>query len=156
MAQFCQRIRVQKSHSRPPDVSRTNGTSRSIGGPAGPRHPTRKGPAVGPNPVATHGSVREVPNPRPHAHVDPGDPSRHGAVFVAAALGRSLAHRAGCNVCIPMRGNRVDMAAATRRQGSVNSASTLRQLFRARVERQGGAGHRFFRPVGEATRSVGV
>ncbi len=121
-----------------------SGTSRSIGGPAGPRHPTRKGPAMGPNPVATPGSTGTTPSTLPpHTIIDPEDPSRHVAVFIAAALGRSLAHRAGCNVCISMRGNRVDLATATRRQGPatlrqlcVNSASTVQGAGRAAGRRR--------------------
>jgi hypothetical protein len=86
-------------------------------------------PAIGPDPVATHGSAGITPLLRPHTHVDPGDPRRHAAVFSAAALDRSRS-------CTGQSATFVTRCAETeliwplraRGQGPGNSASTLGQL----------------------------
>ena len=100
------------------------------------------------------------PIPRPHAHVDPGDPCPHAVTFViAVAVHLSPAH--------PTCRNRVDPAIATHRHGcgnsaatlrqlSVNSPSTLRQLSVKGSGRVEGVDHGYIRPIGEAAQSVAV
>ena len=121
-------------------------------------------PAMGPDPVATHGSAGITPDSPANTLIDPRDSSRHAAVLASAALDRSLAHRAGRDIRSPMGRNQVDMAAAIRRQGfrqlCGNSWSTLRQLCVMGSGRESSdrssVNHECFRPIGEAARSVAV
>jgi hypothetical protein len=93
---------------------------------------TRSGPG---SRCHTRISRDNLPPLPPYIVTDPGDRSHYAAGFPAAALDRSLTHRAGLNVRSPMRRHRVEIAATRRRQEfrqlSVNSPSTLRQGFRA-------------------------
>ena len=128
MARSGRAFRVWKPHSRFVDAPRTSGPSRLIGQPGRPRQTAGRDRPWARIPLSRTVPYGRSPILRSDSVIDSGGSSRHAAVFATAALDRSLAHRAKLNVHSPMRRNRADMAVATRRQGSGNSAATLGQL----------------------------
>ena len=114
-------------------------------------------PAMGPDPVATHGSVRD--DPRSCSCIPSSIPGIPAAGMLSLqpplSIGRrrtgqgltSVARRADSELTSPQR-----LAG----KSSGNSAATLGQLCVNRAGRVEGVDHGYFRSIGDAVRSVAV
>ena len=137
---FGRAIRVRRPDSRSPDVPvQARLLGRLVARPAQTSGSER--PAIGPDPVATHGSAGMAPDSLPeYLHRSRGpQPPKLMASQPPLSIGCWRTGQSS-TVVASMRRNRVDEAAATRRQGCVNFPATLRQLLVNCAARVPGAG----------------